>query len=520
MPPKKASKKPAKQVKTTNAMGSKPPSLSPPISKPRSRRSKQIEDDEEDFPSQGHLSSHLNTQSLSQSSLLGRKNRLNDILTTQPPKPKTTKAKRDRSSMFEEDDGFIYKRSQTDESAGKKKISTPILQLNEELKQMSRDSDDLELMDIQPKKGSHYNQKGIHSNQPKIGNHHNQPKKVHNFLDESSLQLSSPVKNNSDDYNYDEYIEEVSHHKITLNEKGRPGQKRRSSYHNRGKRVLSIGNGFEGEPHHDVPVSDYYKLLDTSLPEPDRMRQLMVWCFKKKLDQEDKKKSASSEDQTVLNIAKVIKEEILRDLIEKQISISWYSNNTIDDTIPGKEITVPNPLNITNKKNIQLYSGKLKSILREKDQWKRSYERSIKPIRNIQTHESFNHNVTDDDLQAYLATKGENSYSASIAQDVAALTTECETIARTITKTLEPSVDKLYQASYQMDKASEVVDTIHKTKFNHRMSSLLKEYMTRNETVRAVTIWPSPASKIDTRSLLRSITRVEKFSPKPNYSIG
>ena len=154
MPPKKASKKPAKQVKTTNAMGSKPPSLSPPISKPRSRRRKQIEDDEEDFPSQGHLSSHLNTQSLSQSSLLGRKNRLNDILTTQPPKPKTTKAKRDRSSMFEEDDGFIYKRSQTDESAGKKKISTPILQLNEELKQMSRDSDDLELMDIQPKKGS------------------------------------------------------------------------------------------------------------------------------------------------------------------------------------------------------------------------------------------------------------------------------------------------------------------------------------------------------------------------------
>ena len=67
----------------------------------------------------------------------------------------------------------------------------------------------------------------------------------------------------------------------------------------------------------DVPTSDYYKLLDTSLPEPHRMKQLLIWSFKKKLDQEEKlsrskSKSETTEDQTIINIAKVIKEEVFK----------------------------------------------------------------------------------------------------------------------------------------------------------------------------------------------------------------
>ena len=88
-------------------------------------------------------------------------------------------------------------------------------------------------------------------------------KRKSNFHDDSSLHLSSPIKspnyeNFYDAYSSDVYEEQVSHLKMNLedsdtartrNQKAPNGKnKRRASYHNRGKRVLSIGNGFVGVP--------------------------------------------------------------------------------------------------------------------------------------------------------------------------------------------------------------------------------------------------------------------------------
>ncbi|ODV77631.1 uncharacterized protein CANTADRAFT_32471, partial [Suhomyces tanzawaensis NRRL Y-17324] len=398
------------------------------------------------------------------SQILKRKNRLNDLLSTSQEEVK----RRPRNS-FEEDEGFVYKRSQENGTTKKKKqISTPIAQLNEEIGNITRDAEDdadLRLLDVPVRKKR--------GRPPKA--------KPHNFLDESSLQLSSPIKIDEPQ----EYVEQVSHHKLTLTDtdaivprqaRGDGPGARRSSYYNRGKRVSSIGNGFNGEPHRDVSVSDYYKLLDTSLPEPDRMRQLLVWCLKKKLEQEDREvKQTSAEDQTVVNIAKVIKEEVLRDLMDKQISTSWYTQVAHQEP-EGKEVTVPNPLNVTNTENIEVYTHKLRSMAQEKQQWQHAYDESVSTISKLTLADSHD---AESELKDYLDHK-QNPYPAIVDDAlVTRMTSECAHIQNEVTARLEPSVDQLYHTTYQLHRTSQLVEDLETSRFLAKLAVLLRSYMTR-----------------------------------------
>ncbi|KAK6465525.1 Mis12-Mtw1 protein family-domain-containing protein [Scheffersomyces coipomensis] len=562
---------------TTNSNGSNRVNKSNTTSSKLSSRAKLIEAEDDDVSDSDDISSQPNSQQI-----LGRKNRLNDLLShsqqssidsksksksKQPPKlNSSSKSKppvkslkkpvlsrpngKSNKSIFEEDEGFIYKRSQSVEGDSdvnnskkkRKQISTPISILQEEMNHLSRDldnDDDLHLLDLDNSKRTKKSSSSNTRKKPESNS------RRHNFLDESSLQLSSPIKDikETHDYSSDDYVEQVSHHTLTLDEPVNTGRnknstfsnhntnntnnnssnKRRSSYYNRGKRVSSIGNGFVGEPHQDIPVSDYYKLLDTSLPEPDRVRQLLVWCIKKKLEQEDKtsnKKPTSTEDQTVVNIAKVIKEEVLKDLIEKQISTSWYSNfNTDDYDMPDKEIIIPNPLNEVNLQNIDIYTKKLKTLIKQKQQWEDAYNKSINPIKKMP--DVINRDIKKGQLEDYIQTKNEEDGDSSV--DAAVLdnsylnnvTENFEQIKHKVNDNLESSVDKLYHTTYQLVKISEVVEALEATKLKGQVSLLLSDYMKRPEMrttniadAKRFDIWSKPVKSVDTKSLLRSLTRL------------
>lgn len=73
------------------------------------------------------------------------------------------------------------------------------------------------------------------------------------------------------------------------------------------------------------------------------MKQLLAWCARRALD-EQKAKYASTESSNpaaigidanfhMLIIARVIGEEILRDLIENRISTSWYHRQVFSSII-------------------------------------------------------------------------------------------------------------------------------------------------------------------------------------------
>lgn len=541
---------------TNNRKASKKSSVSPDTNRKNKTTTNDSEtDNESDFYS-GNL------QSQPSQLLLGRKNRLNDLLASSQTShtnnatqsgPKGKKGGNRATGKFEEDDGFIYKRDQEDDKNKKRKpVNSLISQLREETNQMTNE-DNLRHLDLEEpsKKKTKRETKSTKSTKtngsktkvntkPNGVSRRQATKRKSNFHDDSSLHLSSPIKspnyeNFYDAYSSDVYEEQVSHLKMNLedsdtartrNQKAPNGKnKRRASYHNRGKRVLSIGNGFVGVPHEDVPTSDYYKLLDTSLPEPHRMKQLLIWSFKKKLDQEEKlsrtkSKTETTEDQTVINIAKVIKEEVLRDLIEGQISISWYNRDdnedeTNDNMLTNKEVTLPNPLNITNEENIEIFTKKLKSLKQERSQWESSFNRSTSHIPNLK----IDANQKEADLQDYCQIRSETQDSSvdfnstvlnnSLAEKI---NDNYNNVNENIPHDVETSTDKLYDASYRLSQARELIAKLQTDKLNDKVSSLVQNYMTkhlREPLSPGTSSWPVPNRRITTKELLRGITRLD-----------
>lgn len=267
------------------------------------------------------------------------------------------------NTSFEEDDGFIYKRG------GHNNANV-------------NDDDDAQ---PQPsKRGSNVRSPGSVESQTTKRKQFDSP---FTRLDVRADALSREFANLSE--STEDSLSDLnnSSKRITQNvmqpsqENGQARSKRRVSYHKRGKRVLSIGNGLVAEPHRDVLPQDYYKLLDTSSSGPDRMQQLLVWCYRKKLQQDDQISgrgvaNVSSEQLVTNNITRVICEEVLTALIENNVSTSWYPHSKTKLAAPRKKIVVPNASNAANKQSLHLFTDRLNQIRHEQQQWRDAHAHS------------------------------------------------------------------------------------------------------------------------------------------------
>lgn len=318
--------------------------------------------------------------------VLGSKNRLNSILLQSEKRDETPKT------------NGVHKRQ--DEK--KKQVSTPILKLRKQTNILDQypapEFDDLPS-----------------AKRPKRGR--GKPR-----------QLSLPITTQYD------YEEQVSHHTLELQDdlKGR-----RTSYHNRGKRVSSIGNGFEGEPHDSVDVSEYYKFLNNLMPDPNRMRQLLIWCFKRALQNQP------HVPETARGIAKVITDEILEGLTNGHISTSWYNRPAHAEA--DVKTVVPNPLNVANEENVRLFQEKLADLKKQRQQWDAAYKRALKPLEGIAVKQD----VSLPALTKYLEANNQKEYEpAVLGQLISLLQQQADNYdpgAR-----LETQVDTLRHALYQM----------------------------------------------------------------------
>lgn len=393
-----------------------------------------------------------------------------------------------RRLSFEKDDGFKYKRGlqQSDRRNG------AMERLEREVRQLEEEYDDLDGVNsvVVPKK---------RQQRPKVAATRSRKPASQKLLRTENLkkqpQLSSPIRlpkfvaGAPDDFSSDEYVEQVSHERIQLagpSKRSKPGNRRRSSYYNRGKRLSSIGNGFEGLPHDGVNPDDYYKLLNSDLPEPQRMRQLLVWTMRKRLQEEEQR--TTNDDQTVVNIAKVIKDEVLQQLVLGEINVNWYNRGDDSDDIP--EITLPNPLNIQNEKNLATFKNKLQDLINEQQLWRTSYQRAIAPLEQSE--------IKDTDVPLDPSTA--STYDSAVLDGT--LLNDLEKFASKITShqaahEVEAAVDKLYHGSYRLDRALELVARLQHQQFNPQLSQLLKKYMSKPTN-------PAPTTK----QLLRGLTRI------------
>jgi len=167
---------------------------------------------------------------------------------------------------------------------------------------------------------------------------------------------------------------------MLLNEK----ENRRSSSGMRGKRVSGLidSGNYNAVPHNEVETADFYRHIEQSaLAEPQRMKQLLVWCAKRATG--DKSRSTGSEkpendgkmaagERQALQagmyqnhlftklmtdgfflVARVIQEELLADFANKAELSNWFDReDTHEKVVNVSLVKKQNPRNIQNKSKL------------------------------------------------------------------------------------------------------------------------------------------------------------------------
>lgn len=458
------------------------------------------------------------------SQILGNKNRLMDMLSSQEPSQIA------RNSLFEEDDGFVYQRSAS--NGKKKQLSTPLSGLHQAIANFSSDDDSSQLDDVlvikgriggakgrtkaPQKKSDDVSAKKTNSRGPKkrsvaakktlTGTKNASATSVKN---QASLLLSLPIRGTSrpsgtastahkDTFSSDDYVEQVSHHTIELADETIPKEdfRRRLLFYNRGKRVLSIGNGFEAGPHQDVEPEDYYKVMDQSALDPHRMRQLLIWCFRKRLESDKKTVHLSAEDQTAANIAKVVKEETVAALIKGDISTTWYSQAEVRPS----QVLLPNRLNQANRENVELFRRKLAQLRRDQKAWHAAYAAASAPVTQLAVSAA-----SESQIAAYVGDKRpdyEPIVNASLEQHIAH---NYASITQAAPEQVESACDNLHHSLYRLARARALVERLRRDKLAGQVAQAARKYAVRAQ----VHATHAPSLGISTRELLRGITRIE-----------
>ncbi|TPX64478.1 hypothetical protein SpCBS45565_g05871 [Spizellomyces sp. 'palustris'] len=146
------------------------------------------------------------------------------------------------------------------------------------------------------------------------------------------------------------------------------GGRRRSSLGLRGKRVSAAHNGLCPPPHETIDPSDFYRHIDAELSDPNRMRQLLVWCAQRTLDgqsNEIKEDPADNLDR----IFREIQEDVIAGLTSKKINTSWYHRPADSTPQPETPKKLPHPQNEANARQLEEYQRDLERLKAEEQQW-------------------------------------------------------------------------------------------------------------------------------------------------------
>lgn len=161
----------------------------------------------------------------------------------------------------------------------------------------------------------------------------------------------------------------------------RKNGQRRSSVGMRGRRASSlIDNGHSALPHREVDSAEFYKHIEAEgLPEPRRMRQLLMWCGERALSEKPPHGSANSSAllggkyfSSVIAIlcsllttsARAIQDQLLKDFANRAEFSNWFGRDELPDEEakkPKKPVVLkPNPRNIEHEEKIAELEARIK----------------------------------------------------------------------------------------------------------------------------------------------------------------
>lgn len=368
-----------------------------------------------------------------------------------------------KSFSFEEDEGFVFKRAKTEDKSEikvpRKNVKVNKTKQNSLLKLIEKPIEPPVKQAKQPVEQPAKKQAKLLPKQNGEKKKRGRPKKS-NFQivkEEVTTPVRTVIRNDDDD---DDEAEMSIQMTLPLldspiqrrNKDLRNSSSRRSSLSNRGKRVSSIGNGFKAVPHADVPVEDFYKHLDNDVPDPHKMRSLLIWCGKKLLSQDKLKTGKRNNDEiTLFNILKVIKEEIVRDLVEGRINTSWYNREeSVEAPVSKAKVKIlPNVQNLTNQSNIKLLKARLEQLQNEKLEWIKLYQQIPTSIPAITTLKP----ALKDDQIIHLQTEVDKLQNSS---------------------TLEAQVDQFHKMVNNLQSCDTIISSLNKD-MKTRINSLFNE---------------------------------------------
>lgn len=289
----------------------------------------------------------------------------------------------------------------------------------------------------------------------------------------------------------------------------RPKSSRRTSYPERGKRILLIGNGFSAKLNPDVSASHYNRWIDQDASPPDRMRQLLIWCFRKKLDEETTETDERKKE--ILGVAKLIETEILNDLVDGAVSVDWTdtaSNRDIQSVpMTAKKIVKTNALNQLNSESIALFTGKLKDLKTEETQWLRAYQAALRPLETMSIDPS---KVKERELQSYLrkkpdgATKVKEILQSKLADE---MHNALQMAEKSVKEDLEDNADKLMHLLHKLKQSLAVSAKVEQEKLATKVSHLARAFGSRKMSA-------STKKDVNVRDLLRGISRIDTATSK------
>lgn len=321
---------------------------------------------------------------------------------------------------------------------------------------------------------------------------------------------------------------------------------RRSSLGNRGKRASSIGNGFMAVPHSAVNPKDYYKHLDTDLPEPHKMKQLLLWSLKRVMEKQEKQfekiklnPAVSAEDRTAFKIARYIQEEIVRDVTDGRINTGWW--NRPEDSDFNETVKKPNVQNVTNQKNYEAFEKRHNELLKEREQWLKKLEEVRKtasllsapptaprPASQVEQDQKaimeeypLLETLQKDKSNSDAVTKLRNCLD-EIEQEVDKLddfTHKAQSIAKAANKfsysrmvMLKDQFAKTRQAKLSRDE-SVLVSLVEDSQMRKSAEAADVDATSGDKSTTPVSLTNPAADSASMRDILRTITRLERMSP-------
>ncbi|KAF9533998.1 Mis12-Mtw1 protein family-domain-containing protein [Crepidotus variabilis] len=161
------------------------------------------------------------------------------------------------------------------------------------------------------------------------------------------------------------------------------GHRRKSSVSGRGKRMSTSfeATGIITQPHNSVSESSFYKHIDVDIPEPERIRQLLIWCSLRASSTPTSSSSKASSSKsslpaisdTATQALKAVQDDVVQKLAEKRIDLSLYSSPPSQRT-PPEELR-ENAQNVRNRMWEVTYTSHIQQAKAEEEAWKKvSYE--------------------------------------------------------------------------------------------------------------------------------------------------